>query len=763
MDIVENFSHPESPAEPPPPPPSRAAYNAGSTSTVVLTFWKDFDLEDARQKLDGQGLKISEHQESSLKNRRKLAEATRDFKKAGENEKTELFGPLLKSYQEEVDNLTKRAKFSENAFLNVYQKLYEAPDPVPALASATEASNRVGELEQDNRRMKQELEEFRAESAHLRNQQATVRRLEERNRLLEQQMEEKVKDFVQLKQQALAEENQKSLEALKEREAALHEQLRMARESAQNMQRIHEFGQSQLFELKAQSEEERVARQSELNLMTDEVDRAQARLTSLEREKEALKAQLQAMPTSEAKTRSESEKSSNLEASLTAKEKIISELHMELHNLETTLSSERDMHGAELKKLRSLLDERDTKLKHVEEELSLRPTEKQVDDLKKQIKILQAVGYNLVEAEEDWDQAAAGSDDMGKLEKLLLSKNRKMEHELTLMKVQLDDRAKEVAQLQLRTKELDAVAAEQKQLISLLEDDIAKVKAIPLTSAYIGFIIIAICIFSSIFPGHVVIFWVLYTLQGSNTFDRRNGRSDEWEASEAGMPEFMQRSTSKGGGLAQDNDNSMLAVVCGQRDRFRQKLMELEEVRFVELLDLPRSMEMRLVKEKLRGITADYDRTRLDNVKLYEKMRYVQEYSKDGPQPRGARKRGDDLETGSISDVEMKYKKLYEEDINPFAAFSRREREQRYRELGLRDRIALTSGRFLLGNKFARTFVFFYSIALHLLVFASLYRISTLSHYSLRHKHEPFAKLSLMSMAGGNGTALAGEGRLPGT
>eukprot|EP00850_Spirogloea_muscicola_P007234 SM000036S13278 [mRNA] locus=s36:367483:372899:+ [translate_table: standard] len=711
MDIVENFSHPEASAEPPLPPPPRAAYNAGSTSTVVLTFWKDFDLEDARQKLDGQGLKISEHQESSLKNRRKLAEATRDFKKAGDNEKAELFGPLLKSYQEEVDNLTKRAKFSENAFLNVYQKLYEAPDPVPALASATEASNRVGELEQDNRRMKQELEEFRAESAHLRNQQATVRRLEERNRLLEQQMEEKVKDFVQLKQQALAEENQKSLEALKEREAALHEQLRMARESAQNMQRIHEFGQSQLFELKAQSEEERVARQSELNLMTDEVDRAQARLTSLEREKEALKAQLQAMPTSEAKTGSESEKSSNLEASLTAKEKIISELHMELHNLETTLSSERDTHGAEWKKLRSLLDERDIKLKHVEEELSLRPTEKQVDDLKKQIKILQAVGYNLVEAEEDWDQAAAGSDDMGKLEKLLLSKNRKMEHELTLMKVQLDEKAKEVAQLQLRTKELDAVAAEQKQLISVLEDDIAK---------------------------------------GSNTFDRRNGRSDEWEASEVGMPEFMQRSTSKGGGLAQDDDNSMLAVVCGQRDRFRQKLMELEE-------------ELRLVKEKLRGITADYDRTKLDNVKLYEKMRYVQEYSKDGPQPRGARKRGDDLETGSISDVEMKYKKLYEEDINPFAAFSRREREQRYRELGLRDRITLTSGRFLLGNKFARTFVFFYSIALHLLVFASLYRISTLSHYSLRHKHEPFAKLSLMSMAGGNGTALAGEGRLPGT
>ncbi len=60
-----------------------------------------------------------------------------DFKKASQEEKTKSFPTLLKGYQEEVDNLTKRAKFGENAFLNIYQKLYEAPDPAPALSSAT--------------------------------------------------------------------------------------------------------------------------------------------------------------------------------------------------------------------------------------------------------------------------------------------------------------------------------------------------------------------------------------------------------------------------------------------------------------------------------------------------------------------------------------------------------------------------------------------------------------------------------------------------
>lgn len=49
--------------------------------------------------------------------------------------------------------------------------------------------------------------------------------------------------------------------------------------------------------------------------------------------------------------------------------------------------------------------------------------------------LVQAVGYNSVEAE-DWEIATRG-EDIGKLETLLLDKNRKMEHELTQVKVRL--------------------------------------------------------------------------------------------------------------------------------------------------------------------------------------------------------------------------------------------------------------------------------------------------------------------------------------
>ncbi|KAG2535822.1 hypothetical protein PVAP13_9NG134400 [Panicum virgatum] len=496
------------PPPPPPPPQSSAAAAISSPLAVVCSFWKDFDLEKERSGLDEQGLKIAENQETSQKNRRKLAENTRDFKKASSDDKLSLFNSLLKSYQEEVDNLTKRAKFGENAFLNIYQKLYEAPDPYPALASMADQDQKLSELETENRKMKLELEEYRAEAAHLKNQQATIRRLEERNRQLEQQMEEKVREMVEMKQRSMAEDSQKTLEALKDRERSLQDQLRQATESVKNMQKLHESAQSQLFELRTQSEEDRAAKEAEVSLLMDEVERAQARLVSLEREKGDLRSQLQTTNEDASKSSDYLESSDILESSLNAKEKIISELNAELRNIESTLS----------------------------------------------------------------------------------------------------------------------------------------------------------------------------------------------------------------------NQNSMLKVICNQRDRFRARLRETEE-------------ELRKLKEKYAMLTVELEKTKADNVQLYGKIRYVQDYSHDKIVSRGPKKYAEDIESGS-SDVEAKYKKMYEDDINPFAAFSKKEKDQRYKELGLRDKITLSSGRFLLGNKYARTFIFFYSIGLHLLVFTLLYRMSALSYLHTTPGHD---------------------------
>ena len=94
--------------------------------------------------------------------------------------------------QEEIDSLTKRAKYAEQSFLTVYQKLSEAPDPVNTLSAASESQQDLARLQAENGKLKDELEEFRAEATGLKNQQVTIRRLEERNRQLEMRAEEKV-------------------------------------------------------------------------------------------------------------------------------------------------------------------------------------------------------------------------------------------------------------------------------------------------------------------------------------------------------------------------------------------------------------------------------------------------------------------------------------------------------------------------------------------------------------------------------------------
>ncbi|KAK3000372.1 hypothetical protein RJ639_020277 [Escallonia herrerae] len=658
-----------------------------------------FDLEKERSVLDEQGLRIAENQENSQKNRRKLAESTRDFKKASAEEKLSLFNSLLKGYQEEVDNITKRAKFGENAFLNIYQKLYEAPDPYPVLASVAEKDLKLSELESENRKMKVELEEYRTEATHLKNQQATIRRLEERTRQLEQQMEEKVKEVVEIKQRSLAEENQKTLEVLKEREQLLQDQLRQAQDSVSNMQKLHELAQSQLFEYRAQSEEDRAAKQSEVNLLMDEVERAQTRLLSLEREKGVLRSQLQSANEENGDRRSEDmDPNSILENSLSAKEKVISELNMELHSVESTLSNEREQHINEIKKLNALLNEKDFALEEIKKELQARPTAKLVDDLRKKVKIMQAVGYNSIEAE-DWEVATSG-EEMSKLESLLLDKNRKMEHELTQLKVKLSEKKSLLEKAESMIAELTAKVNEQQRLIQKLEDDI---------------------------------------LKGYSSKDRKVTLFDDWELSESRaepsekealdsfwkmllFPLMYQKTFAKQNSeqkhVSSDQDqSSMLKVICSQRDRFRTRLRETEE-------------EIRRLKEKIGVLTTELERTKADNVKLYGKIRYVQDYNLEKVVSRGTKKHAEDLESGFGSDVESKYKKIYEDDINPFAAFSKKERDQRYKELGIRDRITLSSGRFLLGNKYARCFAFFYTIGLHILVFTCLYKMSALSYLS---------------------------------
>ncbi|CAB1349324.1 unnamed protein product [Coregonus sp. 'balchen'] len=137
------------------------------------------------------------------------------------------------------------------------------------------------------------------------------------------------------------------------------------------------------------------------------------------------------------------------------------------------------------------------------------------------------------------------------------------------------------------------------------------------------------------------------------------------------------------GELPQGQMDSLLSIISSQRERFRSRNQELES-------------ESRSMQVTVQALQSELDSLRADNIKLYEKI-------------------NDDT-------VTVRYSSQYEERLDPFASFSKRERQRRYLSLSPWDKATLSLGRGILSNKMARTIAFFYTIFLHCLVFLVLYK-----------------------------------------
>lgn len=135
--------------------------------------------------------------------------------------------------------------------------------------------------------------------------------------------------------------------------------------------------------------------------------------------------------------------------------------------------------------------------------------------------------------------------------------------------------------------------------------------------------------------------------------------------------------------FAANGDTSILPIVTSQRDRFRQRNAELEEVCFLPLwrisdLELSWVQELRKQFESISDLRAEIKSLQADNLKLYEKVRYMQSYRTDaasapiaGPSSSG----GGGLLNGVMRNREDeigRYKDKYEESMNPFEAFKGR-------------------------------------------------------------------------------------------
>lgn len=76
--------------------------------------------------------------------------------------------------------------------MELYQQLYEAPDPVTVLHGALGAESQLAQLIAHNAKLEKELQEFQAEAQGIKNRELTIRKLEERCKSLEAELAAKV-------------------------------------------------------------------------------------------------------------------------------------------------------------------------------------------------------------------------------------------------------------------------------------------------------------------------------------------------------------------------------------------------------------------------------------------------------------------------------------------------------------------------------------------------------------------------------------------
>ncbi|KAI1794075.1 CASP C terminal-domain-containing protein [Ganoderma leucocontextum] len=668
----------------------------------ALATWKDINLSERQKTLDAQGIEIVENQKESMVGRKGLADRTKEFKKIPDGEKLPAIKGLLKAYQTEIDNLTKRNKTAENAFLGVYKVLAEAPDPYPLLEAAVDQTVKAAEA----RELEAELQRAREENAELRrrlNESSSLenakRKADARVEQLEQKMDDLIQEKVTQKENELNATYDEKMRNYEEREQDLQRQLALTKNQLRDLRTSNESNQAKLLDHTQRQDQEVVSKLAELDMMVADLEHANSRVATVERRNELLRAEIEAMKSGHEGTARITEyenKIADLETETDRLSQALEAHKAAAEEAQTVASKKVEEFGREVQKKTAEVDQLKAKVKQYAD----------YDEIKRELEIMKYVEFAGLEGDDDAeDDATLNGDALGlhlpnpnaekanaqrgkSLEVLLATKNKRILEELTKFRIlhgELEAALHSVqSQLEVTESELD----KQRALNEKLETDLLQMDQRKGDTGA-----------TSPANGTSTPVDVLAGLE----LGKKSGESP---ARNTPIP------------FAPSADTSILPIVTSQRDRFRQRNAELEE-------------ELRKQFNIISELRAEVKSLQADNLKLYEKVRYMQSYREDAstrpstldPLPSNAAGRPDDM---------SKYRARYEEAMNPFQAFRGREATRAYESLNVLERGVLALTRAILGNRRTRTAFILYSLALHLLVVFTLYECSTSSGSSVQ-------------------------------
>ncbi|CEG76159.1 hypothetical protein RMATCC62417_11093 [Rhizopus microsporus] len=578
----------------------------------AIDYWKKIQLSNLQKELDQQGLTIVENQKDGLVSRKRLAEQTREFKKIPDEEKLQKIKPLLKAYQAEIDNITKRTKFSESSFLSIYKLLADAPDPAPLFEAAIDQSAKIVDnsvLQNENSLLKEQLDKANKQLADL---ERTNTELAQKVSSLNEK-----RDANTIEQEIRDQYNDR-IRQYKEREHDLQQQLNQALDQLTQLKQSHDDTQAQLIGHSQKYDEEVVGKLAELDIVTMDLERANVRIIQLEKTIDDLKDSH--VTNSETEVVAESQLEHDAEISKLIKD--VDAYRDILQKTESRLSTRIKELTVDVTKLSEENEQLRSKLKHFDD----------YDEIKRELQIMKYVEFSTGEDEFDANDVLKKEMTKDSLEVQLMEKNKRLESEYTQMKVSYADIKKENERNIKLTEELNTKIAEQTKLVQRLEEDLLRLGQ--------------------------------KTDQPDVFTASRNGSSTN-------LATLTTEHTPRQSLESIREDKSILPIVMSQRDRFRQKNAELEErLRSLETALQEANMEVSSLKsdnlklyERLKFVHVwkEGQQERNDSIALN-----MGSESSTIPSMRQFKR------TKLSDDPADKYSRLYEESMNPFTQFHRK-------------------------------------------------------------------------------------------
>eukprot|EP00063_Salmo_salar_P018673 XP_013993508.1 PREDICTED: homeobox protein cut-like 1 isoform X6 [Salmo salar] len=424
----------------------KMAANAGS----MFQYWKRFDLQQLQRELDATATALANRQDESEQSRKKLIDQSREFKKNTPEDLRKLVAPLLKGFQAEIDAVSKRSKESEAAFLSVYKRFIDVPDPVSALEATQQLQlkvQRMHDIETENQKLRETLEGYTQEIAEVKNHEVTIKALKEK---IEEYEETLKKQAEELGQEERREEEKEKKEGedgqlhnnhaeeesqRQENQESAGSKLEEADSKAQSLQTALEATQAELLDLKSKYDKESTSKANEIEVVMSDLERANQRADVAEREAEALREQLtsankslqlatQIQKAPDMEQALEVLSRSSLEVELSAKEREVLHLAEDVQRLQASLANVRENSALQISQLEQQLSTKESSLKQLEEKLQ---EQADYEDIKKELSFRKSVEFS--------SSNCSSTQDSKKPLQLLLEKSRGLHSESSSLRL----------------------------------------------------------------------------------------------------------------------------------------------------------------------------------------------------------------------------------------------------------------------------------------------------------------------------------------